>query len=278
MSIIKQIPNFITCLNLVAGCFSIVYAANAEFVLSSYCIFIAVLFDFLDGFTARLLNVQSDIGKQLDSLADMVTFGVAPGLLLYHFLTAITSVKSMLLDNTNLLTPLLNRPSFNLDDIFPFIAFLIPVFAALRLAKFNIDVEQQFEFRGLASPGCALFIAGSLLFIAPILSGLTTSIDVVGIDQNSIPTQLFDVMAYCVGFACLIVASLMLVPVRMFSFKFKNLRWKNNEIRFTFLALSSLLIIWAILMENIFVSVPIIILLYLLLSVVKNLFTKKNEI
>lgn len=278
MSIIKQIPNFITCLNLVAGCFSLIYAANADFVWSSYCIFIAVLFDFLDGFTARLLNVQSDIGKQLDSLADMVTFGVAPGLLLYHFLTAITSIKSMVLDNSSTLTPLLDRQSSVVEDIFPFIAFLIPVFAAIRLAKFNIDEEQQFEFKGLASPGCALFIAGSILFIAPMLDAIKISIGEVGVDQKSIAPYLFELISYCIGFGCLTMASLMLVPVRMFSFKFKSSGWKNNEIRFTFLALSTLVIIWSFLMGNIFVSVPIIILLYILLSVAKNLFTKKNEI
>ncbi len=278
MSIIKQIPNFITCLNLVAGCFSLIYAANADFVWSSYCIFIAVLFDFLDGFTARLLNVQSDIGKQLDSLADMVTFGVAPGLLLYHFLTAITSIKSMVLDNSSTLTPLLDRQSSVVEDVFPFIAFLIPVFAAIRLAKFNIDEEQQFEFKGLASPGCALFIAGSILFIAPMLDTIKISIGEVGVDQKSIAPYLFELISYCIGFGCLTMASLMLVPVRMFSFKFKSSGWKNNEIRFTFLALSTLVIIWSFLMGNIFVSVPIIILLYILLSVAKNLFTKKNEI
>lgn len=278
MSIIKQIPNFITCLNLVAGCFSLIYAANADFVWSSYCIFIAVLFDFLDGFTARLLNVQSDIGKQLDSLADMVTFGVAPGLLLYHFLTAITSIKSMVLDNSSTLTPLLDRQSSVVEDVFPFIAFLIPVFAAIRLAKFNIDEEQQFEFKGLASPGCALFIAGSILFIAPMLDTIKISIGEVGVDQKSIAPYLFELISYCIGFGCLTMASLMLVPVRMFSFKFKSSGWKNNEIRFTFLALSTLVIFWSFLMGNIFVSVPIIILLYILLSVAKNLFTKKNEI
>jgi len=196
MSIIKQIPNFITCLNLVAGCFSLIYAANADFVWSSYCIFIAVLFDFLDGFTARLLNVQSDIGKQLDSLADMVTFGVAPGLLLYHFLTAITSIKSMVLDNSSTLTPLLDRQSSVVEDVFPFIAFLIPVFAAIRLAKFNIDEEQQFEFKGLASPGCALFIAGSILFIAPMLDAIKISIGEVGVDQKSIAPYLFELISY----------------------------------------------------------------------------------
>lgn len=278
MSIVKQIPNAITCLNIIAGCFSLVFAANNEFIWSSYCILIAAMFDFLDGFTARLLNVQSEIGKQLDSLADMVTFGVAPGLLLYHFLTAITEVKLKFTADFSALTPPFTKSLSVMDDFFPYIAFLIPVFTALRLAKFNLDAEQQNEFKGLASPGNALFIAGSLLYLTPVLHALKNSLTELGINENSVDPNIFDLMSCCIGIGCLIMASLMVVPVRMFSFKFTSMNWKNNKIRYTFIGLAIVIFIWAFLTENIFVSVPIIILLYLLLSVIKNLFIKRDEV
>lgn len=136
----KNIPNMITAGNLVAGCVGIYFALNDEFMSSAYCIGIAALFDFLDGLVARLLKVHSEIGKQLDSLADMVTFGVLPSFIMFQYLSAADAGN------------------------WKFIAFAIAVFSAFRLAKFNVDTRQSDQFIGLPTPANAIFIC-SLIFL-----------------------------------------------------------------------------------------------------------------
>jgi len=139
MKIKDHIPNFITLLNLFAGLLSIYYGMINELQFAGMMIFVAAVFDFFDGFTARLLNAKSAIGVQLDSLADMVSFGVAPAFLLFHtieFSIELTGISTW--------------------EYLPFIALIIPLFSALRLAKFNIDEEQQTSFIGMPTPAIAI--------------------------------------------------------------------------------------------------------------------------
>jgi CDP-diacylglycerol--serine O-phosphatidyltransferase len=141
--IINSIPNALTSGNLFCGCIAIILAVNGDITAATYFIFVSAIFDFFDGFVARLLKVQSSLGLQLDSLADMVSFGVAPSAIIFHIL----SVSQKYL-------------SIELPSFIPYIAFFIAVFSALRLAKFNIDERQTSEFRGLPTPACTLFFCG----------------------------------------------------------------------------------------------------------------------
>jgi CDP-diacylglycerol--serine O-phosphatidyltransferase len=133
----KHIPNFITCLNLFTGCVATVYAFNGELETAAYLVLLAAAFDFMDGLAARVLKAYSEIGKQLDSLADMVSFGFIPGLFVFKML----------------------------PTEYAYVGFIITVFSALRLAKFNIDSTQQYGFKGVPTPGVGLLIASFPLML-----------------------------------------------------------------------------------------------------------------
>lgn len=137
----KHIPNTVTCLNLFSGCIGVLFVLKGEFLLAFYCVLASGIFDFFDGMLARLLHVKSDIGKELDSLADVISFGFLPGAVLYKLLEVAT-------DNAYL----------------PYFGFVVTAFSALRLAKFNIDERQSSDFIGLNTPMNAFFIM-SLPFI-----------------------------------------------------------------------------------------------------------------
>lgn len=145
MGITKHIPNTITSLNLLSGCFAVIFALNGDFKTAMICIIIAAVCDFFDGFAARLLKAYSPMGKELDSLADMVSFGVAPAMIMYRFQA-----------EANFLI---------------YLPLLIAVFSGLRLAKFNIDTRQSENFIGLATPSCAL-ICGSLIYASEVYEPL----------------------------------------------------------------------------------------------------------
>lgn len=225
----KHIPNFITCLNLFSGCLGIVFAFQGNLVFASYAIAIAAVFDFLDGMLARLLHAYSDIGKELDSLADMVSFGVLPAVIVYQlFLQA----------------PQLDNISVYLN----YTAFIIAIFSALRLAKFNVDVRQAENFIGLPTPANALLIASLPLIIAegnPFLSSYIMN-----------PFFLF---VFSLGMSMLLVTEIPLI-----SLKFKNLKLADNLFRYI-LAFSAVLMV--VLFK--FVAVPIIIFLYFILSIIQ---------
>ncbi|OFY58471.1 MAG: CDP-diacylglycerol--serine O-phosphatidyltransferase, partial [Bacteroidetes bacterium RBG_13_46_8] len=146
----RHIPNFITVLGLLSGCISIAYSTGGDIKRAVIFIFIAALFDFVDGWVARMLNNVSEFGKQLDSLADVISFGVAPSFILYKLM-----VFSLVESSTrfNIAEPGL------FQTIVLSLSFLVAVFAALRLARFNIDASQKESFRGLPTPGAALLIA-----------------------------------------------------------------------------------------------------------------------
>lgn len=193
---IKHIPNTITCCNLLSGCISIVLMCNGYAVAAGTMIFLAALFDFLDGFAARLLKAYSPLGAQLDSLSDVVSFGVAPSFIMYHYLQS-ASISVFVLE-------------FN---IVSFVAFFLAVFSALRLAKFNIDDRQTTSFIGLPTPAMGLFVA-SLPFALR-----DESLAFMG----GLMTNAIFLLAIIVVFCFLMVSE-----IPFFSLKIKNLRFKEN--------------------------------------------------
>jgi CDP-diacylglycerol--serine O-phosphatidyltransferase len=139
----RHIPNFVTCLNLFSGCVGVVFALQGKYQEAAYCVVLSGIFDFFDGLAARALNVKSPIGKELDSLADVISFGLLPGAILYQLLQA----------------------TFPGDGLIPYLGFVVTAFSALRLAKFNIDDRQTTDFIGLNTPMNAIYVT-SLPFIA----------------------------------------------------------------------------------------------------------------
>ncbi len=236
MAIKKHIPNTITLLNLTSGIVSVYFGVKGtphDLVLAGIFIFTGAFFDFFDGFAARLLHTKSDIGLQLDSLADMVTFGVAPGFIIY---------RMMGLSHGN--------PVAEGIDFLPFLALMVPWMSALRLAKFNIDETQTTSFKGLPTPALAILIASLPL-----------------IRQHLYASQDFWYMVFTNSYLLLTIAvfgSLLLVSTfPMFSLKFKTYGWKENIIKYSFLAVSFLLLI-----AFQVVAIPFIILLYLFMSLI----------
>lgn len=260
---------------MLCGCLSIVFALEGNLIFASFLIFIATIFDFLDGMAARLLKVQSELGKQLDSLADMVTFGVAPGMILYKFYTASLGKFSIV-----------GQTSSSIYFIIPVLAFLIPLLSGLRLAKFNVDDSQTSEFKGLATPANALFWAGTILAFYKF-KGLfngdsvlidSASIQIAGVAPYDVNGWHSTIIPQWILITCalnVLMSLLLVAPIRMFSFKFKSLQWKDNEIRYVFIAISLLTVVGSLLINNIYLSVPIIILLYIITSMVYNLIRGK---
>lgn len=195
----RHIPNFFTSLNLFSGCVATIMAFQGDYLWVVVWVIIAAFFDFCDGFSARILKAYSPMGKELDSLADMVSFGVAPSVTIYSFLS----------DNIDKIT----HNSF-LAEYLPYIGFLIAVFSALRLAKFNIDTRQSDSFIGLNVPSNALFWVS-------FCYGLTYDVPYVS------STLLYIFIA-----AIFVFSSLMVSEIPMFSFKIKHLKFKGNEYRY----------------------------------------------
>jgi CDP-diacylglycerol--serine O-phosphatidyltransferase len=224
----KHIPNAITCLNLFFGCLAIYFAFQDRLVVSAYLVFAAAVLDFLDGMVARMLGAYSEIGKQLDSLADMVSFGVVPGvtMLMLFYRTGAPGVPNMM--------------------FMPFSGFLITIFSALRLAKFNIDTRQTSSFIGLPTPACTLFVVSLPLILAYDTLGLSSYI------LN--PIVLFT--------TTLVLSYLLIAELPLFALKFSNLRWTGNSHRYVFLFLSILML--ALLQ---FAAIPLIILIYIIISI-----------
>lgn len=196
--ITKHIPNTITSLNLFSGSVGVVMAFQANYQIALACMLLAAVFDFCDGLAARALHAYSSIGKELDSLADVVSFGFLPATMVYQMLTVAS-------DNAYL----------------PFAAYIITVFSALRLAKFNVDERQTSSFIGLATPANAIFWAGLVASYHPYA----------------------EVYPYAVIVLILLMSFLLVAEVPFFSLKFKNLKWKDNSIRFIFLIVSVVLLL-----------------------------------
>ena len=195
----KHIPNTITCCNLISGCIATYYAFQGNYHLALLFIVIGAAFDFFDGMTARLLHVSSPIGKELDSLADDITFGFAPSAILFDFLCKF---------HTHLF-------------FIPYLAFVMAAFSALRLAKFNLDERQALGFIGLPTPANALFW-GSLL----------TSMEWREcFEPYQLPETAFYVVLVLLPISCYLLVS----EIPMFALKFKTWGWKGNEVKYIFL-------------------------------------------
>lgn len=229
----RHIPNFVTILNLLSGSLAIIAVAKGELIAASWWIILAAVFDLLDGLLARLLDARSDIGKQLDSLADVISFGVAPGMILYT-LTG---------NAFELAYPL----SMELHHL-KYIALLIPAFSALRLAKFNIDEAQTYDFKGMPTPVSAMFILSIPIIINCKLVVINWLNDIL----NN-PWALVSI--------AIVLSILMVSNIHLFSMKVNSIYWRHNRARFI-LILSSLIMFFSLR----FASVPFIVLLYIVLS------------
>jgi CDP-diacylglycerol--serine O-phosphatidyltransferase len=215
----KSIPNFITSLNVLCGSVAVVFILKGVLTTAVLLIMLAAVFDFLDGMSARILKAYSPIGKELDSLADMISFGLAPGLLMFKLLEISIFKENIVPDlQSNLSMPqLLVLGS----------AFVIPIFSALRLAKFNVDERQTSSFIGLPTPANALFISALALIRE---HGTLPAVDDVLL---SVPVLL--------GITFLF-SYLLISEIPMFSLKFKNLSWKSNKVQYIFIFCSILLV------------------------------------
>lgn len=245
----KQIPNFITVLNLLFGCLAITNAFEGDLYISSIYLIFASACDFLDGFAARSLKVSNPLGEQLDSLADMVAFGLAPGILLYQF------TKQLQVENPiQILT--------DYPELF-YLAFMIPVFSAIRLAKFNIDTRQTSSFIGLPTPANASF------FLFPILIYTFPDLPKI-IDVNFIVMPIYGNPLIMLGFG-IVMSFLLIAEIPMCSLKFKSMKWRDNQQPFTFI------LIWAVLL--IFTNInamPATVLIYVIFSIIHHL-TSPNK-
>ncbi|MCF2593469.1 CDP-diacylglycerol--serine O-phosphatidyltransferase [Bacteroides caecigallinarum] len=206
--IIRNIPNSITSCNLFCGCIASYMAFLGDYRNAMLFIVLGAVFDFFDGMSARLLKVSSPIGKELDSLADNITFGLAPSAIVFSLFKEVNIPEFML----------------GISKLIPYCAFLISVFSALRLAKFNLDERQTSSFIGMPTPANALFWSSLAICI----------------NENSILLEEFNALYLLL---LVIIMSLLLVSeLPMFSLKFKNLSWKYNSIKYIFLIVSIILL------------------------------------
>ena len=232
-SIKRNIPNLLTLGNLFCGLVAIVFSFENNLHSAGAFIFFGAIFDFFDGLSARLLKVSSEIGKQLDSMADMVTFGVAPGMIMFQM------IKLSNIDENSYIA---------------YIGFIITLFSAIRLAKFNIDTKQTSSFIGLPTPAAAIFIAS-----LPIISKY---------DNPIIPDQYFNDSTFLIV-TSIILSLLLISKLPLFSLKIKKgENWKNKENIVRIIFLISCVILLFIFK---FAAIPFIVILYIFLSILNNL-------
>lgn len=233
--IVRNIPNSITCCNLISGCIATYNAFLGDIRMALLCIIVGAVFDFFDGMSARLLKVSSPIGKELDSLADDITFGFAPSAIIFYELSIMEYPSELLM----------------LKPYLPYFAFVMAAYSALRLAKFNLDERQSLGFIGLPTPANALFWGALFVGAQNFMESTAYMLPVV-------------LLMICVS------CWLLIAEVPMFALKFKQWGWKGNEVKYIFLiSCLPLLMIFGI------TAFSVIIAWYVVLSVVVNLRNKK---
>jgi len=240
MKVKNYIPNILTLGNLLCGTIATIYAIYEDFNSAAVFVLIGILLDFFDGFVARLLKVSGDLGKQLDSLADMVTSGVVPGLIMFQLINANSQIIGI--NNEFLLN----------DSLF---GLVLTLGACYRLAKFNLDTRQSDSFIGLPTPAMCLFVISLPL-----------------IQENSnlhVVENLLESNYFLIGIT-LLLTFLMNAEISLFSLKFKEYSFAKNYIKYVFIILSILMIIGLQ-----YISIPLIILLYIIISVLQNYKTKE---
>ncbi len=231
----KHVPNAITCANLFSGCIGIVFVTFQDnLIFAAYCIFLAAIFDFFDGLASRVLQSFSLIGKDLDSLADVVSFGVLPAFIMYRLFLQAPQIEGV-------------------STYLNFIAFLIPVFSALRLAKFNNDERQTDSFIGLPTPANAILIGSFPLIIKEQYSFFTA----------------FILNPFFLAFFVAIMCMLLVVELPLMSLKFKNRDFQRNIYRYILLLISAILILFFK-----FAAIPAVIVMYIALSIIQIRFAR----
>lgn len=233
--IVRNIPNSITCCNLISGCIATYNAFLGDIRMALLWIIVGAVFDFFDGMSARLLKVSSPIGKELDSLADDITFGFAPSAIIFYELSIMEYPSELLI----------------LKPYLPYFAFVMAAYSALRLAKFNLDERQSLGFIGLPTPANALFWGALFVGAQNFMESTAYMLPVV-------------LLMICVS------CWLLIAEVPMFALKFKQWGWKGNEVKYIFLiSCLPLLMIFGI------TAFSVIIAWYVVLSVVVNIRKKK---
>lgn len=299
--IVAFIPNLFTLGNLFCGCLAIIFAFEWRLDWAAYMVFLAAFLDFFDGFFARLLKVSGELGKQLDSLADMVSFGVVPGIVMFKVLTFASWLNNFQGNEGEIY--------YNSIEPVAILGLVIPVFSCYRLAKFNIDTRQSHGFIGLPTPANAIFFCSFALVIFNSFHHLNTAEnftwsfgEFISSGNTFTPTAymadiwtggqmleaqggsplFFNHLFWLAGHshilnyilnlyllvAIIILFSLLLVsPIPLFALKFKNFGWNDNKIRYIFLVLAvGLLIVFQL------VAIPFIVILYILISIINNIF------
>jgi CDP-diacylglycerol--serine O-phosphatidyltransferase len=244
MSLKRHIPNAVTLLNLLSGCIALIFAVYGNFIAAALFVFLGVFFDFFDGLLARKLNVQSPLGIQLDSLADLVTSGVVPGIIMFKLISLTVDAPdySAYSDGWN---SIFHWQEFKISFL-PLIGLLIALASAYRLAKFNLDEDQQSYFKGLPVPANTLVIISLPLILE--------------FQNSDIMNAIIINKWFLIGLtflSCYLLNS----NIKLFALKFKNWSFKDNEVRYIFLMLS---VVFLIVLQ--FAAIPLIIAVYILLS------------
>lgn len=241
MTLKRYIPNLLTLGNLFCGTLATIFAVQGDFASVGLFVVIGIVFDFFDGFAARLLNVSGELGKQLDSLADMVTSGVVPGIIVYQ----------LFIENNS------NVVATNTVNYLPFLGLFLTLGAGYRLAKFNIDTRQADSFIGMPTPAMSLFVIS-----LPLIQEYST----IEFVQNLIANNYFLIAI------TLLLTYLMNAEISLFSLKFKTYSVKNNLMKYLFLVLSTGMLVFLQ-----YLSIPLIILLYVFLSLIRNIRKKTTS-
>lgn len=239
----KHIPNILTLLNLFCGSVAVILAVNNNFVASALFVFLGIFFDFFDGFAARKLNVSSELGLQLDSLADMVTSGLVPGIVMFKLLEIVVFDWGVIDMSVGFSVPWV-----------PAIGLIITLASAYRLAIFNLDDEQQTYFKGLPTPANAI-----LILSLPLILEFQNNDLINGMILNK---------WFLIGLT-LLSSYLLNSGIKLFALKFKTFDFKKNSVRYVFLILCIVLLVVLK-----FAAIPMIIILYILMSVLDNLTSK----
>jgi CDP-diacylglycerol--serine O-phosphatidyltransferase len=248
----RYIPNALTLLNLLCGCIAVLFTVNDNFISAAIFVFLGIFFDFFDGFAARQLNAQGELGLQLDSLADVVTSGLVPGIVMFKLL-GLTELGWTDSSYNNFQISLYELTG---GGYLPFLGLAITLASAYRLAKFNIDTEQQSFFKGLPTPANALLVISLPLILE--------------FQNNDFINQIILNKWFLIGFtifSCWILTS----NIKLFALKFKTYGFKANATRYIFVILCLVMLVTLH-----FAAIPIIILLYIVMSLLDNLTSKKN--
>ena len=252
----KQIPNIFTLLNLLSGTIAVLMAASDKLVEAAFFVFLGIFFDFFDGFFARKFNVQGEFGKQLDSLADLVTSGVAPGIVMFQLILFATKQQYFM----QLSCEIGSWQDYS-DTYFyfiPFIGLIIPLAAAYRLANFNIDERQTDSFIGLPTPALSLFILS-----LPLILNYSNNQFFIDLINNE----------YILIVITILGSYLLNAEIPLFSLKFKNYTWSENKMKYIFL-ISSLVML--VVLQT--VAIPLVIIIYVLISIIENSLQKSKVI